>query len=273
MSLADEVAARVEALELPFGPSGFDPWGISKPHLKRFFTAFAALYRYYFRVRAFGIENVPARGRALLVGNHAGGIAVDGAMVLTSMLLECHPPRLAHGMAERFINTTPLLSAWAARGGQLTGLPEHAERLLRDERLLMVFPEGARGVGKLYHERYDLFDFGLGFMRLALKTQAPVVPFAFLGAGAAIPTFHNSRFLGKLVGAPFVPLTAWGLPLPLPVPLEVHYLPPMHFQGTGDEEDAVVARHVEAVKAAIRTALDGRRKERYRLKRREASAP
>jgi 1-acyl-sn-glycerol-3-phosphate acyltransferase len=250
-SLRREVAERVARLEIPFDAYGVDPYGVSRRHLEHAFTVLAWYYRHYFSVRVAGIEHVPRRGRAILVGNHSGGVALDGAMVITSMFLELDPPRLAQGMAEKFINQVPFASLWAARTGQLTGLPEHAERLLKDDRLLLVFPEGARGTAKLYRERYSLVQFGTGFLRLALKTRAPVVPFAFLGGGEAIPTVMNAYALGRLFGLPYVPLTPYLLALPLPVDLEVLYGPPLRFAGTGDEDDAVVTAHVQAVRDAI----------------------
>jgi 1-acyl-sn-glycerol-3-phosphate acyltransferase len=102
------------------------------------------------------------------------------------MRLEMDPARLGQGMAEKFLNMLPFASEWSSRCGQFTGLPEHAERLLNDERLLMVFPEGARGTAKLYWERYSLVGFGTGFIRLALATHTPVIPFAFIGGGCRI---------------------------------------------------------------------------------------
>src|SRR5205823_1078265 len=108
-------------------------------------------------------------------------------------------------------------------------LPEHAIRLLEDDRLLLVFPEGARGTAKLYRERYSLVGFGTGFMRLALQTRTPIVPFAFLGGGEAIPTITNSYALGKLFGAPYVPVTPYLVAVPLPVRLEIRYAPAMTF--------------------------------------------
>jgi 1-acyl-sn-glycerol-3-phosphate acyltransferase len=258
----DSIEARVARLELPFNAIGVDPYGISKRHLTVGFTALAWLYRRYFQVVAHGVENVPDRGRAMLVGNHSGGVALDGAMVLASMFLEKEPPRLAQGMAEKFINRIPFASTWTSRTGQFTGLPEHAERLLRDDRLLMVFPEGARGTAKLYRERWSLVDFGTGFMRLALKTNTPIIPFAFIGGGDAIPTVANLYALGRLLGVPYLPVTPWLLPLPRPVKLEVHYGAPMRFEGTGAEEDEVVNRQVAQVKERIAALIEGGRASR-----------
>jgi 1-acyl-sn-glycerol-3-phosphate acyltransferase len=192
----------------------------------------------------------------MLVGNHSGGVALDGAMVLASLFFELEPPRLGHGMAEKFLNRLPFASQWTARLGQLTGLPEHAVTLLEHERLLMVFPEGARGTAKLYGDRNSLVEFGTGFVRLALETRTPIVPFAFVGGGEAIPTVVNLYGLGKLFGVPYVPLTPYLLPVPRPVGLEIYYGEPIVLDGTGFEADEVILRHVERVKQRIAELLE-----------------
>lgn len=249
------VRARVDRLEIPWNRYGLDPYGVSKDHLAEMFTTFGWFYRNYFRVKCFGASNVPARGRAMLIGNHSGGVAIDGAMLITSCFFELDPPRLAQGMVEKFMSRVPFISARQARTGQFTGLPETAERLLHDDRLLMVFPEGARGTAKLYWERHSLVDFGTGFMRLAMKTRAPIIPVAILGGGEALPTVANSVTLGHLMGAPYVPIPAYLAPVPLPVQMEVHYGAPMEFHGSGSEDDEVVHGHVEAVKRVIATTM------------------
>ena len=114
-----------------------------------------------------------------------------------------------------------------------------------------MFPEGARGTAKLYWERTSLVHFGTGFMRLALATKTPIVPFAFIGGGDAIPTVFNAYKLGKLLGAPYLPITPYLLPVPLPVPLSVHYGAPMTFEGTGNEDDRAIEQKVRQVKAAV----------------------
>src|SRR5438132_11111077 len=128
-----DVAERVRRLEIPFNQHGLDPYGIGRRELTVFFSMLSYLYRKYFHVKVSGIEHVPPRGRAMLIGNHSGGVALDGGMVLASMLLEMEPPRLAQGMAEKFMNMLPFMSQYSSRCGQVTGLPEHAERLLEDE--------------------------------------------------------------------------------------------------------------------------------------------
>ncbi len=260
LPVSPEVQARLARLELPFNADGLDPYGIDRRRLGFMFTTFGLFYQRYFRCRAFGIENIPKQGRAMLVGNHSGGVAFDAMMVIASCFFELEPPRLAQGMVEKFINRLPFASEWSSKTGQFTGLPEHALRLLNEDRLLMVFPEGARGTAKLFVERYNLVRFGTGFMRLALATKTPIVPFGFLGGGEALPTVANLEKIGRLFGAPYVPVTPYLLPIPLPVRMEVHYGQPIMPSGTGDEDDQVILEQVNAVKASIRHLIERGRK-------------
>ena len=246
-----EVAARVDALELPFNRHGVDPYGIDKRELGKLYTLIGWFYRRYFEVQVYGTENVPPRGRGMLVGNHSGGVALDGVMVIASAFFDLDPPRLAQGMAEKFIQQIPFLAWFTSRIGQLTGLPEHCIRLLEDERLLMVFPEGARGTAKLYRERDSLVGFGTGFVRLALQTDTPIIPFAFVGGGEAIPTVANLYRAGKVLGLPYLPVTPYLAPVPLPVSIQLLYGKPMRLQGSPSDSDEVIAGHVEAVKVRI----------------------
>jgi 1-acyl-sn-glycerol-3-phosphate acyltransferase len=253
----------VDRLEIPFDTLGIDPYGASKAHIRIGLRLLGGLYRRYFSVETRGLEHVPSRGRAMLVGNHSGGIAIDASMVVVSCLLEMNPPRLAQGMAEKFITRLPFLGEWATRCGQLPGLSEHAERLLEDERLLLVFPEGARGTAKLFHQRYSLVEFGTGFLRLALKTKTPIVPFAVLGGGEAFPTVMNAYRLGKVFGLPYLPVVAYAIPLPLPAKIEIEYAPPMRFEGSGNEDDEIVLDHVRAVKTTISRMLAAGERRRH----------
>ncbi len=255
-----EVAARIEALDLKFNKFGIDPYGIDKDDLTRFVSAFAWIYRYYFKVDVYGIDNVPSRGRCILVGNHSGGVAIDAAMVMGSMLLDAEPPRLPHAMIDKFIHEFPGASKFMSRTGQFTGNPDQAIRLLRADRLLLVFPEGARGTAKLAKDADSLVGFGTGFMRLALETKSPIVPFGFVGGGEALPTIANLKGLGRLLGVPYVPVTKWILLVPKPTRFQLLYGKPMYFEGTGHERDEVVAAMVDEVKERIHDLIrQGRR--------------
>lgn len=251
VSVDPAVEARVRSLELPFNAWGIDPYGIEIKELSRFFSALQFFYRRYFSVDVFGAENVPASGRAMIVGNHSGGVAIDAGMVIASCFFELSPPRLAQGMVDKFLGSLPGASQVATRVGQFAGLPEHAERFLEDERLLMVFPEGARGTAKLAKDAHTLVRFGTGFVRLALKTGAPIVPCAFLGAGRAVPTVMNLSRLGRLVGVPYLPVTPYILPVPLPAHFQLIYGEPIVLKGTGNENDDDIIDYVGVVKDRI----------------------
>jgi len=254
------IAERVDRLDLPFSAHGIDPYGIDKRELGRFFTWMGWFYRRYFHAEVYGIEHVPAKGSAMLVSNHQGGIAIDAGMVLASVFFECEPPRLAQGMVEKFLASLPGSSHFTAKVGQVTGLPQHAERLLQDGRLLMVFPEGARGTAKLHHQSDSLVRFGTGFMRLALQTGSPIVPLAVIGAGDAFPTVANLYKLGKLVGAPYIPIPRYLLPIPRPTTFQILYSAPMRFEGDGTESDDLVAGYVEQVRLRIHWLIEQGRK-------------
>ena len=262
LPINSEVAERVGRLQIPFNRHGIDPYGISQDRLRRFFTAMAFLYRRYFKVRCFGISNVPDTGRGVLIGNHSGGLPVDGGMLLAALLLEHEPPRLAHGMVEKFAQQWPFVSQLFCRIGQLPGLREHAVRLLEDDRLLMVFPEGARGTGKLYKDRYKLVRFGTGFMRLALQTRSPILPFAFIGGEEALPTLFHAKTLARLTGAPYWPVPPYLFPWPQPFPCQFHFGEPVTFEGDGTEPDDIVEGYVSQVKEQIAGLIEEGREHR-----------
>jgi len=260
-----EVFERVRRLDVPFNRHGLDPYGVSQHHLANIFTLLQPFYRQYFSVECHGLDRVPEAGNAgMLVGNHSGGVPVDAAMLLGAGFYELEPPRLVHGMVDKFANRWPVVSQWFNRIGQFTGLPEHAVRLLRDGRLLMVFPEGTRGTGKLFEDRYELVRFGTGFMRIALKSGAPIVPFAFVGGEEALPTMFHLDSLAKLLGVPYIPVPPHLLPVPLPVHCEFHIGEPMHFDGDGTEADETIKQYIDEVKARISDLIDRGREHRTR---------
>ena len=260
-----EVFERVRRLDIPFNRYGLDPYGISQKHLANIFTLARPFYRDYFTVDCFGFENIPPHGeRGMLVGNHSGGVPVDAAMLFSACFFDLEPPRLVHGMVDKFANRWPVVSHWFNRVGQFTGLPEHAVRLLNEERLLMVFPEGTRGTGKLYKDRYQLVRFGTGFMRIALKAGAPIVPFAFVGGEEAMPTIFHLKRLAKLFGVPYIPVPPHLLPIPLPVHCEIHVGEPMHFDGDGTEADETIEEYIDEVKDRIRALIERGREHRQK---------
>ena len=253
---SQDISDRLSDLKLKWNSFGYDKFGISKRDLSRFFRLTHFFYKHYFRVEVDGIENVPEEGRGMIVGNHSGGWALDAWMTLASCFFKKDPPRLAHGMAEKFMGKAPFVSALTHKVGQITGVPENARALLEDDRLLMVFPEGARGTAKLFNQRHSLVRFGTGFLRLALENKTPIIPFAFLGGGDAIPTVANLVKIGKLLGVPYVPVTKYLFPIPKPVRLKIVYGEPMHFEGNGTEDDTTVERWVGEVQEKIASLIE-----------------
>ncbi len=244
-----EVVDRVKRVQLQWGDHGIDPFGIDQNEIGHAYTILKFLYRSYFHVESFGLDHIPPKGRVMLVGNHSGGVAIDGAMVVASMFFELEPPRLAQAMADKFLNRIPYASQLTSRLGHFTGLPEHAERLLNDDRMLVVFPEGARGTAKLAKDADTLVRFGTGFVRLALETNTPIVPFGFVGGGDALPTVANIS--GKMFGVPYIPVPRYGIPLPRPTTFQLLYGAPITLEGTGNENDAEIHGMVEQVRARV----------------------
>jgi len=259
--LQRELSERLHKAPLRLNEFGFDPYGLSPTWWSRVLLPVVLLYRYYFRVETFGIEQVPA-GRVLVVANHAGQLPFDGAMLSAALLLEADPPRIARPMGEYWIPNLPWVSIAAARTGALVGTPGNCVHMLENGECVTVFPEGVRGMNKLYAQRYQLQRFGMGFMRLALETETPIVPVGIVGSEEQQPGFANLGRLGKLLGMPALPITAtfpWLGPLgllPLPVKYRIHFGAPLTFEGDSSEEDEVIEAKVDRVKAAISGLLE-----------------
>jgi len=251
-SLAGDRAKALATLRRPSNEFGVDRYGFDVDFLLAVMAPFIWLYKNYFRVETHGIEKVPP-GRVLLVSNHGGQLPIDGAMIGVSMLLEANPPRAVRSMTEKWAATLPYISTIFARSGQVVGTPENCRRLLEEGEAVMVFPEGVRGISKLWPQRYQLQDFGLGFMRLALETDSPVVPIAVIGAEEQAPALLNLKPLGKLIGFPALPVTV--TPLPLPTKYRIYFGDPLTFSGRPDEEDVELDKKVRVVKSAIQALL------------------
>ncbi|MGE0792236.1 MAG: lysophospholipid acyltransferase family protein [Sandaracinaceae bacterium] len=242
---------RVDRIDLELNAYGYDRWGASKADLLRSLALARWFHRTYFRVETFGIDHVP-EGRALLIANHSGQLAYDGMLIASAMFYDAEPPRFVRAMIERFFIETPIVGAFMTKMGQVTGIQENAERLLAEEEAaVLVFPEGQRGGGRLWSERYKVLGFSQGFLRLAKKTRTPIIPVAFIGGEEMCPSFSRNEPIAKLMGTPYMPLVPWGLPLPAPVKVRIHFGAPMRFEGSGDEEDDVILPEVRQVEHAV----------------------
>jgi 1-acyl-sn-glycerol-3-phosphate acyltransferase len=177
-------------------------------------------------------------------------------MLSVGLLIEKDPPRVARAMIEKWVPTLPFVSTFMARCGQIVGTPENCRRLLAADEALLVFPEGVRGLNKPFRERYQLRQFGLGFMRLALESGAPIVPCGVVGAEEQAPALLDVKPLARLLGFPAFPLTPTILPLPLPARYHVRFGEPMRFAGSPDDDDAELERKVAEVQGAVRALLE-----------------
>ena len=262
-----EIAARLRRVPTQLNEYGYDPWGLNIDAVRRAIVITTLLYRHYFRVETHGIEHLPD-GRVLVISNHAGQVAIDAAMIGTATVLEREPPRIVRGMGEYWLPTVPFVNLLMSRTGSVVGTPKNCTDLLRNEEAVIAFPEGLRGMNKLFTERYRLQRFGFGFMRLALATKSPIVPVAVVGSEEQAPSIANLTGLGRLLGIPAFPITlTWPLLgplglLPLPVKYRIYFGKPLRFEGDPDDEDAVIERKVRRVVETIQGMLDKGLRER-----------
>jgi 1-acyl-sn-glycerol-3-phosphate acyltransferase len=204
-----------------------DEFGFNLETFAKWEPVFRFLYEDYFKVDLRGLTNIPNEGGAMLVGNHSGLLPLDGSMMAMAMA-NLHPsPRRIRYMATDWFFTLPGVKEWMRETGQVRGTKEAAVKLLRDGELLGVFPEGIRGVGKTYRQRYRVIDFHPGFVQLAIAENVPIVPVATVGGDEIFPNFTNVKSLAQVARMPFWPVTLsfpW-LPFPLWfIPLPVRWL-------------------------------------------------
>ena len=248
--------ARLDQLTPPRNEYGVDPYGLDVDFVVPAIAPLLWLYRRWFRVQLHGADHVPAEGKALIVANHSGQLPFDAAMIEVGLLVDKDPPRVARAMVDRWVPTLPFVSTFMARCGQIVGTPENCRRLLAAGETLLVFPEGTRGLNKPFRERYQLKRFGLGFMRLALESGAPIVPCGVIGAEEQAPALANLSGVARLLGFPAFPITPTIFPFPLPARYQIRFGEPLRFSGSPDDDDAELERKVTEVERAVRALLD-----------------
>lgn len=218
-----------------------DEWGLDMEFVQAVMPFFNFLYGTYWRVEASGLENIPDEGRALLVSNHSGQLPWDGAMVGTAVYTEHPAQRLVRNLYATWFPTLPFFSSIFTKMGQVLATVDNGTRLLEQDELVAVYPEGYKGVGKLFKERYRLARFGRGgFVKMALNAQAPIIPTAVVGAEETYISVAKSPLLARLTGFPYFPIsltfpwlgllgfvplpTKWYIDFGEPIPTE-HYGP------------------------------------------------
>jgi 1-acyl-sn-glycerol-3-phosphate acyltransferase len=228
------------------------------------------LYRNWFKVQARGVENVPADGAALLVANHSGVLPFDAIMLQAAVFAEHPAGRNLRLLGADLVYSLPGLASLARRSGHARADPDEALRLLGAGELVGVFPEGFKGIGKPFAERYRLQRFGRGgFARTALQARAPIVPCAIVGAEEIYPMIGNLKSVARTLRLPYFPVTPlfpWLGPIgvvPLPSQWIIEFSPALPTRGLadaspdpGEPDEGVITELADKVRGIIQERLD-----------------
>jgi 1-acyl-sn-glycerol-3-phosphate acyltransferase len=246
-----------------------DKWGFDPGFLQLIQPFGNFLYKYYWRVSTTGMAHVPLEGRALLVANHSGQLPFDGCMIGVALLNEHPNQRLVRMLYATWFPTLPFVSLFFNKLGQAVGTEENGIRLLEEDELVGVFPEGYKGSGKLFKDRYHLARFGRGgFARMALHTKAPIIPVSVVGAEETYISLRKSKTMAQLTGFPYFPISpTWpwlGLlgVIPLPTKWYIDFgepIPMARYGGPWAAEDlGVVCRLTEEVRDTVQGMIHRR---------------
>jgi 1-acyl-sn-glycerol-3-phosphate acyltransferase len=261
--LADtaEFARRRLRGEYEVDEFGFDP----ELNSAVLMPAALALYRRWFRIEMRGLEHIPDSGAALVVANHSGVLPLDAIMVQAGIYAEHPAARNLRLLGADMVYALPLLASLARRSGHTRADPAEAQRLLEAGELVGVFPEGFKGTGKPFSERYRLQRFGRGgFARTALQAAVPMVPCAIVGAEEIYPMVANAEQLARTLRLPYFPVTPlfpWLGPIgavPLPSKWIIEFSAPVQAAGqpSPEPDDEVVSVLADRVRDTIQERLD-----------------
>ena len=242
-----------------------DEWGFDEDFADLVEPFFGFLYDRWWRVRVEGAHRVPAHGRALLVSNHAGILPWDATMISVALLREHPLPRHPRFLVLNWAFDLPWISAFIRRVGGVVASPYNALRLLEQDQLVAVFPEGVKGTGKPFGERYRLQRFGRGgFVEIALRASAPIVPVAVVGSEEIYPKLADVPALARVIGAPFFPVTPtfpWLGPLgvvPLPSKWRIEFCDPIdtaHYGPDAANDRGLVLELTEQVRQTVQQSV------------------
>jgi 1-acyl-sn-glycerol-3-phosphate acyltransferase len=261
LKLSQEHSGTVTSQRL----TDIDEWGRSESFRSFARRGFQFFYDKWFRVRWEGLEKVPTSGGALLVANHAGAVPMDAPIIMHGIEQELGRP--VYGLADHFFRGTPVVGTLWSRLGGVPAHPDNAYRLLRDQQqLALVFPEGTKGTSKVFTQRYRLRRFGRGgFVEIAMRSGVPIVPIAVMGSEETMPIVFNAHSLARMLGVPYVPVTAnmllmgpLGLFLSFPAKITLRVLDPVHFEVPPDQTRYSKSRimdEAESIRISIQEAL------------------
>lgn len=227
---------------------------------------FEFLYHHYFRVSTVGIKNIPIKEPAVIVANHAGSLPYDGVMVNLAVYNKHPKKRGVRFLVHDFAFELPVLGKFIERAGGVRASPKNAQMLLKNGQLILVFPEGIKGIGKPYEKKYKLQQFGKGgFIRIAIRSKVPIIPTAIIGSEEIHPIVYSSQVIGKSLGVPFFPLTPtfpWLGPLglvPLPTKWKIIFGKPIYLDNVKPadaENDELVMKLAEDIRKKIQKTIN-----------------
>ena len=235
---------------------GYDVFGMHPDWLGLSRGLLRPLYRYYFRVSSYGVENIPNTGPAILIANHAGTLPFDATMICYDVFDRTNPPRMPRAVIDYFVPQLPFVGSFLSRVGAVNGALANVRRLIESGQLCLIFPEGMRAIGKPLAERYKLQGWRVGHAELALRYRIPVIPVAVIGSEEQwLPLGRFERI--HAFGIPYVPVVA--TPLPLPVHYHIHYGAPIHLDLEVSQKEPSgqqIERAAETTKRALAALIE-----------------
>lgn len=264
--LGEALAVLDRAVRRARGEYREDEWGFDREFAESVLPAFEFLFERWWRVEVEGIGNLPGQGRTMIVANHSGTVFPFDAIMIGTAIQKLHPhPRWPRAMVLDWVFELPFVSYLMRRLGAVPAHPANLSRLLGEEEAVMVFPEGVKGFGKPFSERYRTQRFGRGgFVEEALRTGTPIVPVAVVGAEETYPKLGEIGPLARLTGAPYIPLTPTfpllgplGL-IPLPSRWRIIFLEPLDLSGYSPdaaEDPSLVFDLAEQVRQRVQQGL------------------
>jgi 1-acyl-sn-glycerol-3-phosphate acyltransferase len=264
--LAPDDYERLQSLKIHDLGFGYDPFGLEIESAMLAFALARLVYKHWFRVESHGVENVPLKGPVLITPNHSGVLPIDGAMIGVDLARNLETPRVMRAVVDNFAGFLPFVNTLFYRFGQIIGARRNFEELLRQGELVVVFPEGHKGTGKSYRDRYKLRKFNVGFMELSLLNRTPVVPAAVIGAEEQYPYMIDLKPLARALNFPYMPVTPLMIALgplgllPLPTKYTIYYGEPLHFYRDHSPETVkdpeTIYRLVEQVRTRVQELID-----------------
>lgn len=266
LELFEALRARLNRLGVRERRGGIDDFGMDDEWLRRARPLLSFLFERWWRVDVRGAEEVPRHGGTLLVGNASGLLPWDGLMVAEAVARALPGRERVRFLVADWLITQPFAQPWLTRLGGVRACRENAERLIAGGHPVLAFPEGAKGSGKVYRERYRLKRFGRGgAVRVAIESRAPLVPIAIVGGEEAHPMLFKLETAARMVGLPFLPVTPtfpWLGPLglvPLPSKWAIRFGAPLPLDGLAPEaaeDELLVSRLTEELRQRIQAMVD-----------------